>query len=138
MASSYLGQASSRLRDAEEALGEGNYPYALRLSQECVELSLKASLKLVGIEYPKVHDVSDVLLDCRDRFPEWFREEIEFMAEISSSLAAKRELAFYGGEEAFLAPEEVISREEAEKAVEGAKRVYALCYRLLSAYLERT
>mgnify|MGYP000271122584 CR=1 FL=1 len=136
IASSYLRQAYSRLRDAEEALEEGNYPYALRLSQECVELSLKASLKLVGIEYPKVHDVSDVLLDYRGRFPEWFEAEVEFMAEVSSSLAAKRELAFYGGEEALLAPEELISREEAERAVEGARKVYALCSKLLSAYLE--
>jgi len=116
---------------------EGNYPYALRLSQECVELSLKASLKLTGIEYPKVHDVSDVLLDHRDRFPHWFRAEIGFMAETSSSLAAKRELAFYGGEEEFLTPEEVISRREAVEAVEKARRVYDLCYKLLSAYLEK-
>ena len=135
MAASYLRQASSRLEDAEEALEEGNNPYALRLSQECVELSLKAALKLVGIEYPKVHDVSDVLLDHRDRFPEWFREEVEFMAEASSSLAAKRELAFYGGEEALLTPEDVISRREAERAVEAARKILSLCTRLLSMYL---
>jgi HEPN domain-containing protein len=40
-----------------DALVEGNYPYTVRLSQECVELSLKAVLKAVGIEYPKIHDV---------------------------------------------------------------------------------
>jgi HEPN domain-containing protein len=43
----------------------------VRLSQECVELSLKAVLKAVGIEYPKIHDVSDILIDFVDRFPEW-------------------------------------------------------------------
>ena len=138
VASSYMRQASSRLEDAEEALEEGNYPYALRLSQECVELSLKASLKLVGIEYPKVHDVSDILLEHRERFPGWFSEEVDFMAEVSSTLAAKRELAFYGGEGDLLAPDEVISREEAERAVRQAKEVHALCRRLLEAYLQRS
>lgn len=60
IAKSYLHQAEARLNDAKDALLEANYPYAVRLSQECVELSLKASLKIVGIEYPKVHDVSDI------------------------------------------------------------------------------
>lgn len=113
---------------------EGNYPYALRLSQECVELSLKAALRLVGIEYPKVHDVSDVLLDYRERFPPWFAREAEFMAEASSSLAAKRELALYGGEEAILTPEDLVSKAEAERAVEQAGKVYELCSKLLSEY----
>ena len=50
LARSYLRQAKSRLKDAGEALIDENFPYALRLSQECVELSLKSSLRLVGIE----------------------------------------------------------------------------------------
>jgi HEPN domain-containing protein len=53
IAKSYLRQAEARLEDAEDALLEGNYPYAVRLSQECVEPSLKAVLKAVGIEYPR-------------------------------------------------------------------------------------
>ncbi|RLI23707.1 hypothetical protein DRO58_08680, partial [Candidatus Bathyarchaeota archaeon] len=55
VAKSYLRQAKARLEDAKEAFLESNYPYAVRLSQECVELSLKAVLKAVGIEYPKIH-----------------------------------------------------------------------------------
>ena len=132
-----MRQALSRLEDAEDSLREGNYPYALRLSQECVELSLKASLRLVGIEYPKVHDVSDVLIENRNRFPEWFKERVEFMAETSFNLAAKRELAFYGEEEDFLTPNDVISEEEAERAVRRAKEVYELCRRLLEVYIEQ-
>lgn len=137
LASSYMRQALSRLEDAEDSLREGNYPYALRLSQECVELSLKASLRLVGIEYPKVHDVSDVLIENRNRFPEWFEERVEFMAETSFNLAAKRELAFYGEEEDFLTPNDVISEEEAERAVRRAKEVYELCRRLLEVYIRQ-
>jgi len=53
IAKSYLKQAEASLKDARDALSEDNYPYAVRLSQECVELSLKAALKAVGIDYPK-------------------------------------------------------------------------------------
>jgi len=130
LASSYLRQAESRLEDAKDALKDGNYPYAVRLSQECVELSLKASLRLVGIEYPKVHDVSDVLIEVKNRFPKWFESKVKELAEISRSLASKRELAFYGCEEEYLTPEEAIGRKEAEEAVNKAVEVYDLCKKL--------
>ncbi|MEM1655944.1 MAG: HEPN domain-containing protein [Nitrososphaerota archaeon] len=131
IAKSYLRQAEARLKDAKDALAEGNYPYAVRLSQECVELSLKAVLKAVGIDYPKVHDVSDILLDIKERFPEWFKAEIEFLRESSKILAKKREISLYGGEEAFLAPEDVISREDADDAVRRAIITHELCNRLV-------
>ena len=134
IARSYLRQAEARLEDAKDALSEGNYPYAVRLSQECVELSLKAALRAVGIDYPKVHevhDVSDVLADVSERFPEWFRAEMDFLCESSKILAKKREISLYEGEEAFLAPEDVISREDADDAVERAIRVYSLCRKFI-------
>lgn len=92
LASSYIRQG--RVSDAIEAYRNANYPYALRLSQEAVELSLKASLILIGIEYPKIHDVSGILKLYRERFPKWFRSEIDFLAETSSRLAIKREISF--------------------------------------------
>ncbi|MEM2896047.1 MAG: HEPN domain-containing protein [Candidatus Bathyarchaeia archaeon] len=135
IAKAQLRQAKSRLRDAEEALNDENYPYCLRLSQECVELSLKASLKLVGIEYPKIHDVSEVLISVKGRFPEWFKKEIEEMGEASKILASKREVALYGSEEEYLTPEEVIGNKEAKDALEKARKVYQLCEKLLSLYI---
>jgi len=134
LARSYLRHAEARLRDAREALAEGLYPYALRLSQECVELSLKAALRIVGIEYPKRHDVSDVLVMVRERFPEWFRDEIDFLADASRRLAEKREVSMYGDEALMLSPDEVVSREEARVAVESAEKTYHLCKRMLNEY----
>ena len=131
VARAYLRQAEARLKDARDALLEGNYPYAVRLSQECVELSLKAVLKAVGIEYPKIHDVSDILLDVRERFPEWFRVELGFLRESSKVLVKMREISLYGGEEAFLSPEEVISRVDAEDATQRAGKTYELCRRFV-------
>lgn len=137
IAKSYLRQAEARLKDAKDAYSEGNYPYAVRLSQECVELSLKAVLKAVGIEYPKIHDVSDVLVEVKGRFPEWFRAEIEFLCESSKILVKKREISLYGGEEAFLAPEEVISRGDAQDATSRADKTYGLCEKLISEIEKR-
>lgn len=131
IAQSYLRQAKARLEDAKEALPESNHPYAVRLSQECVELSLKSVLKAVGIEYPKIHDVSDVLVEVIDRFPPWFRAEAAFLRESSKILVKKREPSLYGGEEAFLSPDEVINKNDAEDAILRADKVYKLCESLL-------
>lgn len=131
IARSYLRQARARLKDAREALLENNYPYAVRLSQECVELSLKAVLKAVGVDYPKIHDVSDILVEVKDRFPEWFKAELAFLRKSSKILVKKREISLYGGEEAFLSPDEVIGERDAEDAVERATRTYELCEKLI-------
>ena len=68
MARSHLRQAAERVRHAEEALANGNYPY-VRQCQEAVELALKAALRMVGVEPPKWHDVGPVLRRERGRFP---------------------------------------------------------------------
>jgi len=137
IARSYLRQAKARLEDAKEALPETNYPYAVRLSQECVELSLKAALKAVGIEYPKIHDVSDVLTEVRERFPEWFRAQVDFLRESSKILVKKRELSLYGGEEAFLSPDEVIDRKDADDAIMRAEKTFRHCEDLLGELGEK-
>ena len=131
VARSYLRQAEARLRDASDAARDGNHPYAVRLGQECVELSLKAALRAVGIEYPRVHEVSFILDETEDRFPEWFRVEIAFFRQTSRLLFAKREPSLYGDEAAILSPDEVMGRHDAEDAVERAGKTYGLCRRLV-------
>lgn len=49
MTESYLRQAEERLKHAKEALSD-NYAYAIRQSQEAVELALKAS-ELLGLSH---------------------------------------------------------------------------------------
>ena len=141
VARSYLRQAKARLDDAKDALKGGNHPYAVRLSQECVELSMKAVLKAVGIEYPKVHEVSYVFQEIRDRFPDWFRAEVEYLTESSKLLFKKREPSLYGDEEALIPPNGVMSEEDARDATERAERTYSLCERLIAeieALVEKT
>lgn len=61
MARAYLRQAEERIKHAEEAFVDGNFAYVIRQCQESVELALKASLRLIGVEPPKFRDVSPVL-----------------------------------------------------------------------------
>ncbi|MFX0163485.1 MAG: HEPN domain-containing protein [Candidatus Hodarchaeota archaeon] len=134
LAKSYMRQAGARVDDAEKALKEENYPYGVRLSQEAVELSLKASLRLVGIEYPKIHDVSSILKMVKDRFPDWFKDEVVFLVETSKNLSKKRGLSFYGIEVELLSPEDLITKDDAEDAVIRAKKAVELCEKLLKQY----
>lgn len=120
------------MADAKDAVAEGNNAYALRLSQECVELCVKAALRSVAIEYPKQHEVSDLLVEFKQRFPPWFAGETSFLREASVSLFKKRELAFYGGEDTALPPDKVISAEDGRQAVEWGERVLADCKKLLA------
>ncbi|MEM2746768.1 MAG: HEPN domain-containing protein, partial [Candidatus Caldarchaeum sp.] len=57
VARSLLNQSARRLETARRELKEGSLAYSIRSSQEAVELALKAALRLLGIEYPKKHDV---------------------------------------------------------------------------------
>lgn len=43
-------------RDALGALNEKDFNMVVRRAQEAVELALKGGLKIMGVDYPKVHD----------------------------------------------------------------------------------
>ena len=134
LARSNVRQAEDRLTTARIALERGNYPYAVRQAQECVELSLKACLRLVGIEPPKWHDVGPIIRRERENFPEWFKEHVERIVSISRSLRKERELAMYGDEESKIPPEELYTRFDAEKAIEDAGFVLEIARRLLKEF----
>ena len=69
LAADYIRRATIRLR-AIDVLFEGeSWADVVRESQEVVELALKALLRACGVEAPRIHDVSDVLLAERARLP---------------------------------------------------------------------
>ena len=128
----FLTRAEERLKAADDALKRGSFPEVIRFSQEATELSLKAAMRFKGIEYPKVHDVADVLLLNKPRFAGWFREKIEWMASFSAEMAKKRSLALYGIEASGKSPSEIFDDpEEAAKALADAKKVLSLCARAI-------
>ncbi len=124
LAGDYLRGAESRLKDAESACKRGDNPEAVRYSQEAVELSLKACLRTVGIEYPKVHDVGDELKLNSSRFPAWFSQKVEEFAGISAELAGKRAASMYGIEVAGKGPSELFDEDEARLSLSQAKLVH--------------
>jgi HEPN domain-containing protein len=134
LARSNVRQAEDRLTTARIALERGNYPYAVRQAQGCVELSLKACLRLVGIEPPKWYDVGPTIRRERENFPEWFKEHVERIVSISRSLRKERELAMDGDEESKIPPEELYTRFDAEKAIEDAGSVLEIARRLLREF----
>jgi HEPN domain-containing protein len=133
MALEYISRAHKTLKEAKSAYDGGDYPLTVRRAQETVELSLKAALRFLGIEYPREHDVRDVFLEAvKSRsIPEWFKAEAEFMGNISSNLAMKRGLAFYGDEQSLKPPSSLFTRADASEALQSAERVYENCRRLI-------
>ncbi|MEM2238228.1 MAG: HEPN domain-containing protein [Candidatus Caldarchaeum sp.] len=131
MAESYLRQAAEPIKHAEEALAEGSHAYVIRQCQEVVELSLKAALRLAGIEPPKWHDVGPLLKEQRHRFKPGFSEKIDTLASYSRKLRREREPSMYGDEETGTPPERLYTRSDAEEALGMAKYVYEACMGLL-------
>ena len=121
LARDYVRRASARLRALDVLFEAESWADVVRESQEVVELTLKALLRVAGIDPPRIHDVSDVLTAERERLPEPVRAEVDALANISRDLRRDRELAFYGAED--LTPSGFYSKEDAEGARAGARRV---------------
>lgn len=137
LAEDYLERAKSRLISSNGAYKRGEYPDVIRYSQECVEMSLKACLRLIGVEYPKAHDVSDVLVDVRENFPDWLRKITDKLAKISKKLAMERGPSVYGEEERGIPPSELFGKKEAKEALSEAKYVYEQCRKFITQFVKR-
>jgi len=133
MAKAYIEDAGYSLKEAKTAFKGGLHHRAVRRAQECVEFSLKAILRLLGVEYPRQHEVSAVLEEAARRkgLPEWFLSALPEVSLISRRLAEERGPAFYGEERAFTPPRSLYREDDAEKAVTDAEKVLGLCRKLL-------
>ena len=134
MAENYLKDAGIILEEARQAREKGLHHRAIRLSQEACELALKACLRAVGIEYPKAHDLSDILLENRERFPGWFRCIVDELAEASSWLAERRGPAMYGDEVGGRPPSALFDEADSAKALSYASRCVKAAGRLLEEF----
>ena len=119
LALDYIRRAEVRIRALDVLFDGGSWADVVRESQEIVELTLKALLRSVGIDPPRIHDVSDVILAERWRMPKTLQPELHTLTGISRDLRRDRELAFYGAED--LTPSGFYSREDAEEARRGAR-----------------
>jgi HEPN domain-containing protein len=94
----------------------GHWNVAVRHAQEVVELYLKMTLKMIGVEYPKSHDIGPVFTRvCIERNLGVDPEELNKINDISKNLAEKRGPAFYA--------ERIYTQEDGEKAKADAEFV---------------
>lgn len=119
-----LREAREYRLDLESAFDRESWNVVVRRAQEVAELALKAALKMMGIEYPKEHDVGRVFVEaCRTRGLPLEPAELQAIREISTRLARDRQPAFY--------MERLYDREDAVAAREDADSVLAFVVRLV-------
>jgi HEPN domain-containing protein len=121
LATDYVRRAEIRLRAIDVLFDGQSWVDVVCKSQEVVELALKGLLRRCGVDPPRTHDVSDVLLAERDRLPAPVRAEIEELAAIARDLGGGREVALHGAEN--LTPSSFCSRDDAVRARAGAALV---------------
>lgn len=127
LAGSLIRQAKSRKAVLPVAVGDENWAYVVRLSQEVVELSLKAILNFAGVEPPKWHDVGPLVVKYCDRLPAPIALRVDELARISARLREDRERSMYGDEMLGQGPDELYGRQDAEQARRWAEEIFNLC-----------
>lgn len=125
----YLTRAQKRLLAVELLHREQSWADVVRESQEVVELTLKALLRAVSVETPRIHDVSGALDSERSRLPAALQPHVDDFIATSKSLRRDRELAFYGSED--LTPSEFYGKIDADTAMAAAQRTHALVWKAL-------
>jgi HEPN domain-containing protein len=111
-------------RDLLKAWQDKDDNMVVRRAQEVVELTLKGALKILGVEYPKIHDVGKIFEQTAKRKIGGIGKEVmSRVVRISARLAEDRGPSFYG--------EKIFKREEAEEAYSDAKFVFNEVVRML-------
>ncbi|MEQ9714509.1 MAG: HEPN domain-containing protein [Candidatus Asgardarchaeia archaeon] len=121
LAKDYLKRANIRLEILRILYEKKDYPDVVREAQEVVELALKAVLRNLGVEVPRMHDVSRILEKYKNMLPKEISSNLNKIKRISKRLRKERELSFYGAED--FIPLEEYDKEEALKAIKDAEFV---------------
>ena len=119
----YIRRAKARLAAVDALFAAQSWADVVRESQEVVELGLKGLLRVAGIEPPRIHDVSEVLVVEKSRLPQAIQQHVEALAAGSRMLRRDRELAFYGAED--LTPSGFYTRDDATVARDIARKTVA-------------
>lgn len=108
----------------------------IALCQQSIELSAKAVFKLMGMDFPKNHEIRFELKGTKELlkkdFPKTFQEKDKIPRLIFLTQFWKRfyELAKYGKEKLNIGPDDLFGREEAEIALKHAKECYRIAENL--------
>ncbi|WXG42335.1 MAG: HEPN domain-containing protein [Candidatus Freyarchaeum deiterrae] len=126
---SYLRDSEYSLQEAKNALKEGVFHRAVRRSQESVELVIKGTLRLLGLDYPRKHEVGSLLETAVKNMslPQEIASALPEIKKISAKLSLKRGPAFYGDEEALKTPEQLYTKKDAEEGIKDAEYTIKIC-----------
>lgn len=127
-----IDEAVGRLDLVRLARKKGLWSSTVREAQECVELLLKGALRLVAVEPARTHDVAELLRREARRFPDWFRDHADHLADISTEMAGDRGIAFYGDERQELGPQDLFDEADARRAMDSLEFVAEQCRRLVA------
>lgn len=128
-AENLIKKAENNFEKADEIM-KGYKPLfsnVINLCQQSIELSVKAVFKLMGIDFPKDHEIKFEIKETKEllkkEFPKNFYEKDKIPRLIFLTQFWKKfyEVAKYGKEELNIGPDELFSREEAEIALKHAK-----------------
>lgn len=124
LSQSYKKKAGDRIKALEFLESIGAHSDVVREGQECVELILKGFLRNLGVEIPKIHDVSRVLVEHTSKLPKDVAECLPKICSISKNLRRDRELSFYGTEDWI--PTEEYGEEDSKRVIEEVKFVFSI------------
>lgn len=129
LAKSYLIKSKKRLKALEVLFNEEDFSDVIREAQEIVELSIKAMLLYKGVDVPKKHDVSDLLIEYKNLYEKDISKEFDKIREISRYLRKEREFSFYGDID--FIPTNEYKESDAKKALEDAFFVVSLAEKIV-------
>jgi len=111
-------------RDLRAAWEDRDYNLVVRRAQEAVELALKGALRILGVDFPKVHDVGPIFVrEARRKGGVSSEEELAEVQRISAWLAEARAPAFY--------LERPYGEDDARTACDGARFVLDVVTRVV-------
>lgn len=137
MARDLLARAGRCLKEAHAATDDGDHALCVRRAQEAIKLAIKGLLRLVGIEFPREHDVSEALVGSRDRFPGSWREDVLDLARRMREITPKRGPAMYGLEAQGIPASEAFDETDAREALADAEFVVSRCVRYFEDWKAR-
>lgn len=124
LAKSYFLRCKIRFEVLPNYLNKEDYADVIRESQEIIELMQKGLLISVGIQPPKWHDVTKIILENDQLFTKDIILKITELKNDIAWLRGQRELSFYGDMD--FIPEESYTKEDALKAIACAESIINL------------
>lgn len=110
-------------RDVSNAYKDNDYNLVVRRSQEAVELALKGVLKILGIDYPKIHHIGDIFRKrIKEKGVEINDEVCQKIENISFWLSKMREPSFYF-ERKFFKEDALKAKEDAGSLIQELKKI---------------